>query len=136
MKNEGKHADIKLVITETRSDYLVSQSNYYATKFLTENLLAIAIEKIVIVMNKHVCLGLTILDLSKIFMYCFWNYYIKPKYGEKAKLCYWDTDSLKVHVKTNDMYKNIAEDVETGFDISNFEIDRPLSIGKNKKWLN
>ena len=71
MKNEGKHADIKLVITETRSDYLVSQSNYYATKFLTENLLAIAIEKIVIVMNKHVCLGLTILDLSKIFMYCF-----------------------------------------------------------------
>ena len=56
-----------------------------------------------------------------------------PKYGEKAKLCYMDTDSLKVHVKTNDMYKNIAEDVETGFDISNFEIDRPLSIGKNKK---
>ena len=44
-----------------------------------------------------------------------------------------DTDSLKVHVKTNDTYKNIAEDVETGFDISNFEIDRPLSIGKNKK---
>ena len=53
----------------------------------------------------------------------FWYDYVKPKYGEKAKLCYMDTDSFIVHVKTDDIFKDIAEDVETRFDSSNFEIE-------------
>ena len=53
-------------------------------------------------------------------------YYVKRKYGENAKLCYMDTDSFIVHVKTDDIYKDIAEDVETRFDTSNFEIDHYL----------
>ena len=44
-----------------------------------------------------------------------------------------DTDSSIFHVKTEDIYKYIAEDVETRFDTSNFELDRPLPKGKNKK---
>ena len=60
-------------------------------------------------MNKPVYLGLSILDLS---MYEFWYDYVKPKYGEKEKLCYMNTDSSVVHVKTEDIYKDIAEDVE------------------------
>ena len=64
-------------------------------------------------MNESVCLGLSILELSKILMYEFWYDYVKPKYGEKVKLCYMDTDSLIVYIKTDDMYKDIAEDVET-----------------------
>ena len=69
-----------------------------------------------ILMNKPVYLGLSILDLSKTVMYEFWYDYVKPKYGENAKLCYMDTDSFIVHVKTDDIYKDIAEDVETRFD--------------------
>ena len=86
-----------------------------------------------ILMNKPVHLGLSILDLSKTVMYEFWYDYVKPKYGETAKLCYMDTDSFIVHVKTDDIYKDIAEDVETRFGTSNFEINRPLPKGKNKK---
>ena len=56
--------------------------------------------------------------------------YVKPKYTEKAKLCYMDTDSLIVYVKTDDIYKDIAEDVQTRFDTPNFELDRPSSKGK------
>ena len=67
-------------------------------------------------MNKSVCLGLSILELSKILMYEIWYDYLKLKYGEKAKLCYMDTDSLIVYIKTDDIYKDIAEDVETRFD--------------------
>ena len=52
-----------------------------------------------------------------------WNYYVKPNYGEKAKLCYMDTGSFIVYIKTDDVYKNIAEDVETRFDTSNYELD-------------
>ena len=84
-------------------------------------------------MNKPVYLGLPILDLSKTVMYEFWYDYLKRKYGDNAKLCYMDTDSFIVHVKTDDIYKDIAEDVEKRFDTSNFEIDRPLPKGKNKK---
>ena len=84
-------------------------------------------------MNKPVYLGLTVLDLSKTVMYEFWYDYLKPKHGENSKLCYTDTDSFIVYVKTNNIYKDIAEDVEKRFDTSNFEIDRPLPKGTNKK---
>ena len=66
-------------------------------------------------------------------MYEFWYDYAKPKCGKIAKLCYIDTDSFTVHVKTDDIYKDIAQDVGKRFDTSDFEIDRPLPIGKNKK---
>ena len=65
-------------------------------------------------------------------MYEFWYDYVTPKYLENAKLCYMDTDSLIVDAETDDIYKDIAEDVETRFDTSNFEIARPLPQGKNK----
>ena len=61
-------------------------------------------------MNKPVYLGLSKLDLSKTVMYKFQYDYVKPKFGEKAKICYVDTDSFIVHVKTEDVYKDIAED--------------------------
>ena len=52
---------------------------------------------------------------------------------KKNKLCYIDTDSFIVNLKTEDIYKDIPEDVETRFDTSNYEIDRPLLKGKSKK---
>ena len=102
-----------------------------------ENLLATEMGKTPILMDKSVYLGLSVLDLSKTVMYEFWCDYVKPKYGESAKLCYMDTDSLIVYVKVDVTYKDIAEDVETRFNTSNFEIDKPLPKGKNKKviWL-
>ena len=85
-------------------------------------------KKTQITLNKPVYLGLSILDLSKAVMYEFWDDYVKPKYGEKAKLCYMHTDSFIVHVKAKDIYKDIAEDIEKRFDTSNFKINRPLSM--------
>ena len=84
-------------------------------------------------MNKPVYLRLSILELSKILMYEPWYDYGKPKDSEKAKLCYMDTDSFTVYIKTDDIYKDIVEDVETRFDTSNYKLDRPLPKGKNKK---
>ena len=67
-----------------------------------------------------VYLGLSILKLSEILMYEFWYHYVKPEYDEKAKLCYIDTDSFIVYIKTDYIYNDIAENVETRFDTSNF----------------
>ena len=58
-------------------------------------------------------------------MYVFWYDYVKPKYGEKDKLCCMDTESFIVYIKTKDIYSGIAKDVETRFDTSDDELDRP-----------
>ena len=67
-------------------------------------------------MNKPIYLGQAILDLSKTLMYEFRYDYIKAIYSDKAKLCYTDTDSLVIHIKTDGFYKDIANDVERLFD--------------------
>ena len=82
MENVRKHRDIKLVTTEKRRNYLVSEPNYHSTKFFSENLLAIEMTKTQMFMNKPVYLSLSILDLSKKAMYEFLYDYIKPKYKE------------------------------------------------------
>ena len=85
-------------------------------------------------MNKPVYLGQPILDISKTYMYEFQYNYIKPKYGDKASLCYMDTDSFIINIETENFYKDIANDVEKWFDTSKYNENdrRPLPIGKNK----
>ena len=73
------------------------------------------------------------MDISKTLMYEFWYDYMKPKYGDKVKLGYMDTDSFIMHIKTEDFYQDIANDVEKRFDTSNYEVSRPLPTRKNKK---
>ena len=86
-------------------------------------------------MNKPIYLGMSILDISKILMYGFWYNYVKRKYQDKSKLCYMDTDSFIIHIKIEDFYEDIADDVEKWFDTSNYDENykRPLLMGKNKK---
>ena len=83
--------------------------------------------------NKPIYLGLSILDISKILMYEFWYDYMKPKYNDNVKLCYMDTDSFVINIKTKDFYKDISSDVDKRFDNSNYEVNRPLPTGKTKK---
>ena len=86
-------------------------------------------------MNKPVYLGMSILDISNILMYEFLNDYVKPKYKDKVKLCYMDTDRFIIHIFTEDLFEDIKNDVERWFDTSNYDKNdkRPLSIGMNKK---
>ena len=86
-------------------------------------------------MNQPIYLGQTILDISKTLKYEFWYDYINPKFDDKARLRYMDTDSFVMHIKAEDFFKDTADDVETWFDTSNYDEKdkRPLPIGKNKK---
>ena len=63
-------------------------------------------------------------------MYKFWYSYVKSKNDEKAKLCYMDTYSVIVQIKTDDIYNDIGEDIESRFDTSKYELDRPMLKGK------
>ena len=91
---------------------IVSEPNCHTTKFFAETLLTIEMRKTQILMNKPVYLSWSILDLSKTVMYEFWCDYVKPKYGENVKHCYMDRGSFIAHVKIDDIWKDMAEDVE------------------------
>ena len=84
-------------------------------------------------MNNPIYLGLIILSLSKRLMYNYWYNEMKPKYKDKIRLCYMDTDRFIMHIKTEDFYKDIADDVERMSDTSNYTVERPLPMGENKK---
>ena len=128
MANVRKHRDIKLVATDEKRNKLVSEPNYHTTKHFSENLLVIEMKKTKVRMNKPVYLGMSILDISKTLMYEFWCDYIKPKYGDRAKLCYTDTESFAI-------YEDIADNFESWFGTSNYDENdkRPLPVGKNKR---
>ena len=70
MENVRKHRDIKLVTTDKRRSYLLSEPNYHTTKWFLGCLLAIEMKKIRVKTNKPVCLGLSILEISKTLMLC------------------------------------------------------------------
>ena len=134
MEYVRKHRDTKLVTT----DYQFSEPNQHTAKYFPKNLMAIEMKKTRLKINKLIYLGMSILDISKTLMYEFWYDNIKAKYQDRTKLYYTDTDSFIIHIKTDDFYKDIANDVEKWFDTLNYSEDecnsidkRPLPIGKN-----
>ena len=133
MENVRKHKIIKLVNNDKKRNKLVSEPNYHTTKWFLENLVAIEMKKTSVKMNKPIYLGLAILPLSKMKMYEYWYDEMKPKYGNRIRLCYMDTDSFIMHIKTEDFYKDIADAVEKKYDTSNYTVERPLPMGMNKK---
>ena len=133
MENIRKHRDIKLVTTDKKRSKLVSELNYHTINLISEDLSIIEMKKTKVRMNKPIYLGLSILEISKTLMYEFWYDYMKPKYANNVKLCYMDTDSFIINIKTNYFYKDISNDVKNRFDTSNYEVNRPLPTGKNKK---
>ena len=135
MENVRNLRDIKIVTTNKKRNKSASESNYHSTKYISKDLLIMEMKKVEVKMNKPVYLGQAILDISKTLMYKFWYKSIKPKYGDNARLCYMDPDSFIINIKTEDFYKDIANDVERWFDTSNYDkIDEiPLKIGINKQ---
>ena len=134
MENVRNHRDIKLVTSDKTRKRLVLEHNYHSHKKCSDHLMAIEMKKTRIKMNKPIYLGASILDISKTLKYEFWYDYLKPKYGDRVKLCYTDTDSFIIHIKTEGFFEDISDDVEKCFDTSDFDKNdrRPLPIGKNK----
>ena len=100
MESIRKHRDIKLVTTDIKRSKLVSEPNYHTINLTSEDLSIIEMKKTKVKMNKPFYLGLSILEISKILMYEFWYDYMIPKYNDNVRLCYMDTDSFVMHIKT------------------------------------
>ena len=116
MENIRKYRNIKLVAAEEKYLKAVMKPSFKSGVLFGENLMGCEMGKIKVVINKLVYLGQAILDLSKIIMYKFHYNYMVPTYGDRLELCCIDTDSLVCHIKTNDFYADIVDDVQTRFD--------------------
>ena len=135
MENIRNRVDIRLVTRVSQAKRLTCRPNYQHHTIFCENLTAVHMKKVSLKFNKPVYLGMSILDLSKTLMYDFHYNYIKPKYGDNAKLLFTDTDSLAYEIQTEDFYRDISSDVKEKFDTSNYPKDHPSGIltGVNKK---
>ena len=81
--------------------------NYHTEKWFSENLLGMEMNKTKIKMSKPIYIGLSIWEVNKTVMYEFWYDYTRLKYQDKANLCYIDTDSFILNIKTEDFLKTL-----------------------------
>ena len=138
MENVRKRCSVEIVNNSDKKklERLIAKPNYKSSFiFENSNLASVRMGKTTVKFNKPVYLGQTILDVSKTLMYDFHYSYVKPKYGDKARLLFTNMDSLCNEVETEDFYRDISPDVEKLFDTSNFSKNHPsgISTGKNKK---
>ena len=136
MENIRSRVDAQLVNNKKKANKLISKPNLKHWTRFDENLIAVHLKRIKLTFNKPVYCGMAILDISKTLIYDFHYKYIVPKFGEKKKLLFTDTDSLCYEIETEDFFKDIVGDVDTMFDTSNFPKDHASGIqGKTKKFL-
>ena len=134
MENIRNRVDVRLVNHQNKAKKLISKPNLKHWTRFDENLIAVHLKRTKLAFNKPVYCGMAILDISKTLIYDFHYGFILPKYGKNQKLLFTDTDSLCYEIETEDFYEDISNDVEKGFDTSNFPKDHPSGIqGKNKK---
>ena len=133
--NVRKRVDIKLVNNRKSALKFAAKPNFESCTIFDENLIAIHMKRTTLLFDKPVFCGMSILDISKTLIFDFHFNYIKPKFQEKAKLLFTDTDSLCYEIETDDFFQDISQDVKEKFDTSNFPKDHPSNIptGINKK---
>ncbi|PKY46120.1 hypothetical protein RhiirA4_460914 [Rhizophagus irregularis] len=93
--------------------------------FYSSNLIAVHRKQTHVTLNKPIYVGAMILDLSKYYMYDFWYNHIKRKYGNRARLCYTDTDSFIIEIETENVYDDMVEDADL-YDFGDYPEDHPL----------
>ena len=132
MENVRKYVDIKLVRDGKQASKLINKPNFKGRTIFTPNLVAIHMGRMKVSMNKPKYLGMSILDISKTLMYEFHYGYMKPKYGERIKLLFTDTDSFMYLIETEDFYEDILQNIHEWFDTSNYSKDHFIYSDEQK----
>ena len=137
MENIRNQVDVQLVNSESKAVKLAAKPNYDHLTIFDENLVAVHMKKIKLYFNMPIYLGMSILDISKTLMYDFHYEYMKPKYGDRAKLLLTDADSLVYEIQLRIFTKTFLRTLKKLFDTSNYPANHSSKIptGENKKVL-
>ena len=128
LENNRNMVDIRLISSDKVAQKLAARPNCDRCTILDEKLIAVHMKETTLYFNKPVFPDMSILDLSKSLMYDFHYSYIKPKYEDKAKLLFTDTDTLAYEIKTKRFCKDINPDIEKRFDTSDYPTNYPFGI--------
>jgi len=134
MERKEKRINVKLVTSARKSVKNTSLPHADSFNILKEGLMTVLLKVRKIKCDLPTYSGFTILELSKLVMFQFHYEYVKPKYGERAKLLFTDTDSLAYEIATEDIYADMRQD-SNRFDTSNYPLDHPLYSQTNKQVL-
>ena len=129
MGNLRKRINVTFVNNKKDLKY-TSRPTYVTHKLFNKNFAAIHEIKPVLILNKPIYVGFTVLDLSKWLMYDFHYNFIEKDFG--AKLLFTDTDSLTYEIKSENVYKEFYKWKDL-FDFSNYSKDSEFYDDTNKK---
>ena len=112
----------------------MSRPTFRCAEIIYDDLTLVRGARLRVTLNKQTSVGFSILEISKLVMYEFYYDYLKPKYSDRCKLLFTDTDSFCCHIQTEDLYKDMSENIDL-FDTSNFETTHPLYTTKSHRVL-
>lgn len=127
MENIRKRVNIKLTNNGENAEKWIARSNFQDRTIFDENLVALHMRKTTLKFNKPITVGMVVLDLSKTLMYEFHYGHMKEKYKDSLKLLYTDTDSFIYDIETEDVYKDMLDDIDL-FDTSDYPQDNTYNI--------
>ena len=134
MENVRNRVNIRLIADPAKLRKAVSKPSYRHAQIINSDLVMVRGAQAKVLLNKPIAVGFCILELSKLVMYKFYYEYLKPKYNDRCKLLFTDTDSLCCEIETSDLYRDMGEAMDL-IDTSNFEPDHPLFSAKNHRVL-
>ena len=134
MENVRKRVDFKLLRSDEEEKILkyVAKATFAGQEIFNPFLVGIQNHKEKVLLNKPIYVGMSVLDLSKHLMFDFYYNNLKKTYSDKIQLLYADTDSVIIHVQTEDIYQDMAQNLDD-YDTSNYPADHPLFSTANKK---
>ena len=133
LMNLRKRQNISLTTDARKLNDCVRKPDFITSKIFNENLVAVHKIKQKLYMNQPICVGFSILDLSKYHKYNFPYEFIKKNYGLDAELLFTDTDYLCYEIETEDFYKDMFQSKEH-YDLSDMKLEQ-FKDSEKKKWL-
>jgi len=125
MENVRNRQNIRLIADPAKLLKAVSKPSYQESKIINADLVMARAGRHKVTLNKPIAVGFAILELSKLIMYKFYYEYLKPKYGDRCRLLFTDTDSLCCEIQTQVLYQDMTQNIDL-FDTSNFDPPHPL----------
>ena len=133
-ENLRQRVNLRLVTDSRKLVRIAGKSTFKKSTIINSDLVLVESARAKILMNRPLIVGFTILEMAKLLMYRFYYEALLPKYGDKMRLLFTDTDSFILLVETPDQHADMADMMEW-FDTSNFPIDHPLYSTANRRKL-
>ena len=134
MEQVRHRVNVRLICDPNKLAKAVSRPTFRCAEIINDDLTLVRGARQRVTLNKPISVGFSILEISKLVMYEFYYDYLKPKYSDRCKLLFTDTDSFCCHIQTEDLYKDMSQNLDL-FDTSNFETTHPLYTTKNHRAL-